>query len=67
MTQEADPQDDTRAHFAAWETCPACRGYIMHANIYTGEPDDGCEFCDGRSWVRRRDESGRFVGKEARQ
>ncbi len=45
----------------AYETCPDCRGYVMHINAYSGEVDDGCDYCNDTGRVRVRDEKGRFA------
>jgi hypothetical protein len=47
----------------AYETCPMCRGYIMHFNAY-GEVEDGCNFCAHMGRIRIRDDKGRFTTRE---
>lgn len=44
----------------AYETCPACRGYVMHLNMI-GEVEDGCHYCNNTGKVRIRDDKGRFI------
>jgi hypothetical protein len=47
----------------AYETCPMCRGYIMHFSFF-GEVEDGCSYCNHAGRIRIRDDKGRFTTRE---